>query len=90
MSTSSNAEDTSYQEFRSALDELERVGQQGGGTRDFAAAEREGDPIKQFCGVWPTARQVVELILRIPFVPSGAKTVLRTLLGAGDALCKTS
>jgi hypothetical protein len=90
MSTSSNAEDTSYQEFRDALDQLERVGQAGGARDITAPADVRGDPIKQFCGIWPTARQVIELILRIPFVPSAAKTVLRTLLGAGDALCRTS
>jgi hypothetical protein len=78
----SAANQDSYTELRATLDELERVQPAGD-----AALESTADPRDRFCQIWRTARGVIELILRLPFVPGGAKAVLRTLLAAGDAIC---
>ncbi len=82
MSSHGNTQDDAYTQFRAALDELERVQ-----VPAEVAAAAEGNPVQQFCKIWPTVRKVVETILKIPFIPSAAKTVLKALLTAGNLLC---
>jgi hypothetical protein len=83
MSDQNNAQDQ-YTEFRETLDELERV---QAGSDVEATATDAADPIKKFCQIWPTARGVLELILKLPFIPGAAKTVLRQFIQVANAIC---
>lgn len=84
MSIDSNAEDRSYQDFRTALDEVEGLEQELMRTSG-AATTAAADPRQQFCQAWPTIRRILEALLRIPFIPG--KGAIRLLIQLGNALC---
>ncbi len=83
MSNQDNAQDQ-YAELRATLDQLERVDTGGAMAAADAAA---ASPIQKFCQVWPTVRGVLELILRLPFIPGPAKTVLRQFIQLANGIC---
>ena len=83
--------DNQFQELRSALDQLAELDQEAATAASAGAtADAAANPIQQFCAIWPTARRAIDIILRLPFVPGGVKTVLRQLLNIGDLLCRSS
>jgi hypothetical protein len=77
-----------YGEFRGLLDQLDRHAESApaAASRDAAAAA----PGDQICQYWPTLRTVLEIVLRLPFIPAKVKDVIRNAIPIFDRFCRNS
>ncbi|HEV3051662.1 MAG TPA: hypothetical protein VGX50_15260 [Longimicrobium sp.] len=80
-----------FEQLRSALNELAELEPQAAAASAQGAAAASttaaASPIDQFCAIWPAVRTAIGIIVKIPFIPSGVKSVLNQLLNIGNLLC---
>jgi hypothetical protein len=86
-STTGSGDD--YGDFKGLLDQLEQQAERApaAGTREGAAAAT-ADPVQQICDVWPTLRVVLEIVLKLPFIPGRVKDVIRRAIPIFDRICR--
>jgi hypothetical protein len=73
-------------EFVASLTELQKVSARADVSR---LQTRSGTLARgvDVCGVYAKARPILEIVIRIPFIPKKAKEVIKLLMSALDTLC---
>ena len=75
-----------YGEFKGLLDQLERHAD----SAPAATRGKLGEAAGQICDYWPTLRTVLEIVLKLPFIPSRVKDIIRDAIPIFDGFCKNS
>ena len=73
-------------EFLDSLNELQKVSNR----TDVSKLQARSGALARgvdVCGVYAKARPILELILKIPFIPKKAKDIIQMLMMALDTLC---
>lgn len=59
----------------------------GGSPTKRAATKGTAVETTDVCGVYGKARPILELIVKLPFIPAKAKEIVRTLMSVLDLVC---